>query len=355
MPQETPLLDMHRQLGARLVPFSGWLMPLHYGSQITEHHAVRRAAGIFDVSHMGVVDITIGDNFEQLRRIFGNDIGKLKQNGQALYSLMLSQEGTILDDLIIYRLGQGLYRLVINAGTTNADLDWMAEYLPPGTIEHRSDICILSLQGPSSTDIISQSLSPEDARKIEALSRFESVFVGQLLIARTGYTGENGYEIMLPVSMVNEWWKKFIQLGIQPVGLAARDSLRLEAGLALYGMDMNSTTTPFETGLSWTIDWNHPFIGRESLLERKKTLNEMRVGIVLKGNGVLRQGYSVYAHGRCVGQLTSGGFSPTLNKAIGLARVTKGMRDDGNIEIEIRGKRHPASLTNVPFVSQHCS
>lgn len=353
MPQRTALYDRHVKAGAKIVDFAGWEMPIHYGSQVQEHHQVRNAAGVFDVSHMVVVDILGQDSQAFLQYLLANDVAKLTERGKALYSTMLNPEGGIIDDLIVYYLDDHSYRLVVNAGTRDKDLAWLEEQKSSYSLELnvRDDLSILAVQGPEAIKIV-QSLLPEPDRKaVEGLGVFYGVDVGDVFVARTGYTGEAGYEIMIPNEQVGEFWDQLLENDVAPVGLGARDTLRLEAGMNLYGSDMDDATSPLTSGLNWTIAWEpaeRDFIGRTAIqAERDAGVKQKFVGLVLLDKGVLRGHQKIHCDAG-EGEITSGTFSPTLGKSIALARVPKDI--GAQCEVEIRGKRLAAQVVKPVFV-----
>ncbi|MFP4076841.1 MAG: glycine cleavage system aminomethyltransferase GcvT [Halochromatium sp.] len=354
MGSRTPLFSEHERLGARLVPFGGWDMPLHYGSQLDEHHAVRQQAGVFDVSHMRPIDIQGADALVFLRRLLANDVAKLKQPGKALYSCMLNADGGVIDDLICYYLGPNRYRAVVNAATADKDLAWMQACIQGAAvgINSRDDLAMLAVQGPQAR-AEAAALLPEALRAPAlALRPFFATEQGDWLVGRTGYTGEDGFEILLPATEVVDLWQALIAAGVTPCGLGARDTLRLEAGMNLYGQDMTEEVGPLESGLGWTVAFEPPgrdFIGRAAL-EAQRSRGGLRdfVGLLLIGRGVLRSHQPVLVDGQPVGEVTSGGFSPTLQRSIALARVQPGMGD--SCAVEIRGKAVPARVVKPPFV-----
>ena len=301
MTQKTILNETHRRLGAKMVDFGGWDMPLHYGSQIEEHHAVRRNCGMFDVSHMCAVDIAGPDAKTFLLRLIANNIDKLKEPGKALYSAMLNETGGVVDDLIVYFVGEGQYRMVINAGTAEKDLAWMmvrvAAWQLDVAVTPRRDLAIIAVQGPNAKSKVWQVL-PESRAVTEALKPFYSANVGDTFIATTGYTGETGFEITLPASQAENFWQKLLDVGVKPIGLGARDTLRLEAGMNLYGQDMDETVSPLDAGLTWTIDLStdRDFVGKAALLAQPQ--QKQFLGLVLLDKGVLRAHQKVItAHG----------------------------------------------------------
>ncbi|OBS08510.1 glycine cleavage system aminomethyltransferase GcvT [Acidihalobacter prosperus] len=353
MTRRTALHDEHLAAGAKMVDFAGWDMPLHYGSQLEEHHQVRRAAGVFDVSHMTVLDLAGPGARDFLRRLLANDVDRLKQAGKALYSCMLQADGGVIDDLITYYLDDGRYRTVVNAATRDKDLTWIRKQAEAFDvdIEVRDDLSMLAVQGPRARELAAGVLGDAGARAL-ALGVFQAAELGERFVARTGYTGEDGFEIMLPNDEAAAFWRALLAAGVRPIGLGARDTLRLEAGMNLYGTDMDETISPLECGLAWTVAWEpaeRDFIGREAL-ERQRTGGGLRrfVGLVLEDRGVLRGHQRVIADGAGVGETTSGTFSPTLGVAIALARVPAGT--GGRCEVEIRGKRLRARVVKPPFV-----
>ncbi len=351
---KTALFDMHNEMGAKMVPFGGWDMPLHYGSQLKEHHAVRQKAGMFDVSHMLALDITGAGSEDFLRNLLANDVAKLQQQGKALYSCMLNQDGGVIDDLIVYYMAPGSYRMVVNAGTAEKDLNWMEQLVSTydAEITARRDLAMIALQGPQAREL-TQALLPEKLMGPSAkLEPFFAVAEGDWLVARTGYTGEDGFEISLPAPEAAGFWRGMAEAGVVPCGLGARDTLRLEAGMNLYGHDMDESISPLESGLNWTIAWEpeeRGFIGRQALeAKRNKADNLKFVGLVLDGRGVLRDHLKLYSDDAEIGEITSGGFGPTLEKSIALARIQPGCGE--SCEVDIRGKRLQVRIVKPPFV-----
>lgn len=352
MLQQTVLNPVHRALGAKMVDFGGWEMPIHYGSQIEEHHQVRRDAGMFDVSHMTVVDLHGGEVRAFLRELLANDIGKLKRYGKALYTCMLNERGGVIDDLIVYYGDESRYRLVVNAATRAKDLAWLRiQAMPHGvTVRVRDDLAMIAVQGPNAREKVLGLLAGEDAERVQALGRFEGVKISTGFFSRTGYTGEDGFEIMLDRDAAAGFWQNLIAAGVQPAGLGARDTLRLEAGMALYGQDMDETVSPYEAGLGWTVSLSEDrdFIGKAALLAQLATgVPRQTVGLVMDEKGVLRHGQQV--HAACGdGEILSGTFSPTLGLAIALARLPAG--DPGAVSVDIRGRVVPVRVVRYPFV-----
>ncbi len=353
--KRTPLYAAHVRAGARMVGFGGWHMPVAYGSQIDEHHAVRRAAGIFDVSHMTIVDIAGSGAKHYLQHVLANDVVKLERRRgnvdcTALYSCMLDSSGGILDDLIVYRLADGAYRLVVNAATRGKDLAWLGEHADGHAVAllERDDLALLAVQGPEARQAAAPLLPGGSA--VTEIPPFTAVRSGEWLAARTGYTGEDGLEIMLPRDSATTLWDKLLSVGVVPCGLGARDTLRLEAGLNLYGQDMDETVTPLECGLGWTVDLSgqRAFIGRDAVEARLRAgVTRQQVGLLLEGRGVLRAGYRIETEAGD-GMTTSGTFSPTLGRAIALARIRAGV--PGNCLVYIRGREYPARCVKPPFV-----
>ena len=354
MADRTPLFDAHVEMDARLVDFGGWEMPLHYGSQIEEHHAVRQDAGMFDVSHMTVIDLAGPGARPFLRRLLANDVDKLKEPGKALYSCMLTPDAGVIDDLIVYFLGDGDYRMVVNAATRAKDLAWIREVAAEFEVEvtERDDLAMIAVQGPQARAKAAGCLPEADREAALALAPFVGARFGDLFVARTGYTGEDGWEILVPAAAADRWWRTFADAGIRPCGLGARDTLRLEAGMNLYGTDMDETTTPLESGLGWTVAWEpaeRDFVGRERLAEQREQGAPRRlVGLLLEGRGVLRGHQKVKVDGHPDGEVTSGTFSPTLGRSIALARVPAGIGD--HCHVEIRGRLLDARVVRPPFV-----
>ena len=347
MLQQTPLICCHRQDGAKLSDFSGWEMPIHYGSQVEEHHQVRNHAGLFDVSHMTLVDVSGPDQAAYLKRLLANDIGGLDV-GRALYTAMLNAEGGIIDDLIVYRRERD-YRLVVNCATKQKDVAWMRKHAEgfDVVVETPSDYAIIAVQGPESRKLLSAALAEADVAALRALKPF-SFFEGEgALFARTGYTGESGFECIVGASEGVELWQSLRQAGASPIGLAARDTLRLEAGMNLYGQDLDETVCPAAANLSWTVvTKDRDFIGQDAMATHA-TSRERQIGVQLVGRGVLRAGYHLFSGDEAVGVLTSGAFSPTLARGIGLARVSTPSKI---LEVEIRGKRQRVEVVSLPFV-----
>ena len=350
-PQRTPLFDAHVASGAKMVDFAGWEMPIHYGSQLKEHDIVRTDAGMFDVSHMTVVDITGSGAKTWLQKLIANDVAKLGFEGKALYSGMLNDEGGVVDDLIVYLTAFG-YRMVINAGTTEKDLAWMAKQSAGFDVklQVRRDLAMLAVQGPQAIAKVC-TVKPELAEGIQALKVFQGLPSGEWFYARTGYTGEDGLEIMIPADQAITFFNELKAAGVAPIGLGARDTLRLEAGMNLYGHDMDETVSPLQAGMGWTIAWNpedRDFIGRKALEAQKAAgVPFKQVGLVLEGRGVLREGQTVVVDGQ-QGIITSGTFSPTLKHSIAIARVPASA--GATAHVDLRGTLTEVRVVKMPFV-----
>ena len=354
MNKRTPLYDMHVAAGAQMVDFGGWDMPLNYGSQIEEHHQVRKDAGMFDVSHMTIVDIQ-GDRVRPfLQKLLANDVARLKSSGKALYSCMLNEEGYVLDDLIVYYMTDNWFRLVVNSATREKDLAWIAMQGMAFNLEikERNELTMIAVQGPLARSKTHQALG-ERAQGLDDLGIFYMREVDtELAVARTGYTGEDGYELMLPVAQASSMWAALLEAEVKPCGLGARDTLRLEAGMNLYGSDMDESVTPLESGLGWTVAWEpqeRNFIGRQALEKQNEAgVAHKLVGLVLQERGVLRNHQKLVMDGVPAGEITSGSFSPTLGKSIAFARIKTGLGDE--CKVEIRGRLLAAEIVKPPFV-----
>ncbi len=354
MGNRTSLYPLHVDAGARLVDFGGWDMPLAYGSQLAEHRAVRESAGMFDVSHMTVVDLAGEGVTDFLARLLANDIGKIEGTNRALYTCMLNEEGGVLDDLIAYHRGPGDYRLVVNAATRQKDLTWMRRQAEGHAVDisERANLAMMAVQGPQARGHAA-ALLPDDRRE-EALGMkpFTAGEYGDYFVARTGYTGEDGWEMLAEGDTVVAAWQALSAAGVQPCGLGARDTLRLEAGLNLYGSDMDETTTPLESNLGWTVAFDPPgrdFIGRAALVRQQEAGVPRRlVGLVLAGKGVLRNHQPVLAGDERVGEITSGGFGPTVGGSVALARIDAGAQEP--LTVDIRGRHLPVRIVRPPFV-----
>ncbi len=352
--KQTPLNAVHREMGARMVDFGGWDMPVNYGSQIEEHNAVRNSVGMFDVSHMRVVDIKGAGTRAFLRGLVANNVDKLKEPGKALYSCMLNPAGGVIDDLIIYFLSEDYFRIVVNAGTADKDIAWMQQQAKECgadcVITPKPELAMIAVQGPKAWETVWQVL-PQAKADTEKLKPFQAAFVGEWMLARTGYTGEDGTEIMLPATEADALWRKLAAAGAAPAGLGARDTLRLEAGMNLYGQDMDENTSPLEAGLAWTVDLSpgRDFIGRAALEQNPPT--KQMVGLLLLDKGVLR-GHQVVQTAKGAGEITSGTFSPTLNRSIAMACVPAGVALGDEVKVEVRDKLLAARVVKYPFARQ---
>jgi aminomethyltransferase len=359
MTNKTALYDQHLAMGAKVVDFGGWDMPLNYGSQIEEHNKVRQTSGMFDVSHMTIVDVTGADAAEYLRYLLANDVARLKVKGKALYSGMLNEDGKVIDDLIVYRMTDpGVsgewFRVVVNCATREKDLRWMAEQTArlDVALTEQPELSMVAIQGPEAIEKVKSVLNESRGRLIDGLSIFQGQESEGWFISRTGYSGEDGLEIIVPEDEIAEFWKELADAGVSPCGLGARDTLRLEAGMNLYGADMDETVSPLVSGMSWTIAWepeNRNFCGRAALeAEKAAGVEQKLVGLVMESRGVLRGHQKVIVEGVGEGEITSGTFSPTLNLSIALARVPVGTGD--HAMVDIRGKLVPVSVVRPPFV-----
>ena len=354
---KTPLFAAHQKLAAKIVDFGGWALPVNYGSQIDEHHAVRNNVGIFDVSHMTVSDITGTDTLRYLEKLLANDIHKAsKQAGKALYSCMLNENGGVIDDLIVYYLNDKHCRLVTNAGTNAKDMAWLQQQSSEFDIcvTEQPELALIAVQGPKALQTAIDSL-PELANTITALKRFQGQFdpiQSNTFIGRTGYTGEDGIEIILPAQHATDCWQALLSGGAQACGLGARDTLRLEAGMALYGADLDEQHSPLESGLAWTValDDERDFIGKTALLPAAKF---KMIGLRLEDKGVLRGHQPVIINEQTVGEITSGTFSPTLERSIGIARIasTSPSQLGDEVKIQVRNKQLTATIVKYPFVN----
>ncbi|MFC3152469.1 glycine cleavage system aminomethyltransferase GcvT [Litoribrevibacter euphylliae] len=353
MGNKTALHQSHVDMNAKMVDFGGWDMPIHYGSQIEEHNVVRQDAGMFDVSHMTVVDVTGADAQAFLQKLLANDVARLKEKGKALYSGMLNQDGNVIDDLIVYNM-EDWYRVVVNCATREKDLAWMAQQAETFdvTLTEQPQLAMVAVQGPNAIEKAKTVMSAEQQALTASLKVFQGAEAGDLFIARTGYTGEDGLEIMVPEAHVADFWQKLADAGVSPCGLGARDTLRLEAGMNLYGSDMDETTSPLVSNMGWTIAWepaDRDFIGRAALeAEKAQGPAQKLVGLVLEDKGVLRGHQKVIVDGVGEGETTSGTFSPTLGHAIALARVPAGTGDTA--VVEVRKKQLKVRVVRPPFV-----
>ncbi|MCG6938140.1 MAG: glycine cleavage system aminomethyltransferase GcvT [Gammaproteobacteria bacterium] len=365
MSNKTVLYDKHLEYGGKIVDFAGWQMPVNYGSQIDEHHQVRRDAGMFDVSHMVIIDLGVaneaGDTRAFLQYLLANDVARLVDRGKALYSCMLNENGGVIDDLIVYYLAANWYRLVVNAATREKDLAWIKKHATAFNVavKERSELAMIAVQGPHARDKAFKAMPVDVVEAAAPLQRFFGADCGDWFVGRTGYTGEDGFEIMLPETEAASLWDRLAAAGVKPCGLGARDTLRLEAGMNLYGSDMTEETSPLISGLAWTVAWSpedRDFIGRKALeKEKAEGVKQKLVGLVLEERGVLRGHQKVAAEnddGVYVGdgEITSGTFSPSLQKSIALARVP--VETGKSCKVEIRGKLLKAMVVKPVFVRE---
>ncbi|MCC5852738.1 MAG: glycine cleavage system aminomethyltransferase GcvT [Alkalimonas sp.] len=352
MSQQTVLHAKHLEAGAKMVDFFGWQMPINYGSQMEEHHAVRQDAGMFDVSHMTIVDLTGARTRDFLRYLLANDVAKLTVPGKALYTAMLNEAGGVIDDLIVYFLQEDYFRIVVNSATREKDLAWLNQHAPAFevTVTERPELALIAVQGPNAKAKVATLLDAAQQAAVEGMKQFFGVQSGDLFIATTGYTGEDGYEIAMPEGLAADFWQQLLAAGVKPCGLGARDTLRLEAGMNLYGQDMDETVSPLAANMGWTIAFepaDRHFIGRAALEHQKATGTDKLVGLVMEQKGVLRHGQRVVVEGG-EGIITSGTFSPTLGFSIAMARVPANVGDSA--EVDIRGKLVPVKVIKPAFV-----
>jgi aminomethyltransferase len=351
MGNRTPLYNKHLESGAKIVDFGGWDMPLHYGSQLEEHHQVRNDAGVFDVSHMTVVDVSGKGCLDYLRHLLANDVAKLKEQGKALYSAMLNDDGGIIDDLIVYKM-DGWFRLVVNCGTREKDLAWMAKQASgfEVSIKERAELAMLAIQGPHAEQKFLSLLNKHEQESLKSLAVFQGLSIDLGFVARTGYTGEAGFEIILAADKAISLWQNLLDAGVLPIGLGARDTLRLEAGMNLYGSDMDESVSPLESAMAWTValdDQGRNFIGRNALEKLKNTQSKQLVGLVLKERAVLRGHQKVFLP-EGEGEITSGTFSPTLGYSIALARIP--ISAQKTAQVDVRKKMLTVEIVRPPFV-----
>lgn len=346
MSKKTALYDQHLSADGKMVDFAGFSLPINYGSQIDEHQSVRTDAGMFDVSHMVVSDLSGAGSKAYLQKLLANDVAKLTEQGKALYSCMLNEAGGVIDDLIVYWMGGENYRIITNAGTRETDLAWMQKIITDfeATLTEQADLAMLAVQGKNARAKALSAL-PADL-KADELKRFFGVQSGDWFVGRTGYTGEDGFEIVTTAENIRDLWDNLIAIGVKPCGLGARDSLRLEAGMALYGNDLDTEHTPLESGVKWSVAMKNDrdFIGKSGLIESDYKM----VGLTLNGKGILRAGQTVFENNEVVGITTSGGYSPSLDKSIGFARIKKSVL--GECEVQIRNKQIPASIGGLVFL-----
>lgn len=356
MLQETILKNLHSELGGKLVDFGGWLMPLHYGSQIEEHHAVRKDAGMFDVSHMTVIDVAGAEAKAYLQHVLANDVDRLKIVGKALYSGMLNTDGGVIDDLIVYLMDDG-YRLVVNCATRDKDLAWLELQAKDFDVDlkERADFAMIAVQGPNARAKVDSLLNIPELGTLKPFQGLDTTSLGksEWFVARTGYTGEDGYEVIMPQAEAEQFWRDLLKLGVASCGLASRDTLRLEAGMNLYGHEMDDEISPLVANMAWTVAWepsDRNFIGRSALQVKKEGgVAEKLVGLVLQAKGVMRAGQEVIIAGEdAKGVVTSGTFSPTLGHSIALARVPISV--GAQCEVQIRNKRLTVDVVAPNFV-----
>jgi len=364
--QATPLNAIHRALGARMVDFGGWDMPVNYGSQIEEHNAVRADAGMFDVSHMCVVDLSGPNTRAFLRGLLANNVDKLQTPGKALYSCMLDEKGGVIDDLIVYFFAEDRFRLVINASTAVGDIEWILSHNAATasgvTITPRrgdvapagvSKLAIVAVQGPNARQKVYQAFP--STQPADTLKPFNALVVhdpemGELMVARTGYTGEDGFELVVPAENVAGIWEKLSAAGVRPAGLGARDTLRLEAGMNLYGQDMDVHTSPLDAGLAWTVDLQseRDFVGKSAMLAsgQQKTF----AGLILRDKGGVLRAHQKVITAAGDGEITSGTFSPSLSQSIAFARLPRDIAPGAEVQVEIRDRKLTATVVKLPFV-----
>lgn len=357
--KRTPLYEMHVKLGAKIVPFAGWQMPLSYSGVTDEHQSVRTTAGLFDISHMGRFELSGQGAEAYLERLTPGPVHKM-QRGSAQYSMLLNENGGIIDDIYLYKKGVDRFFVIVNAANLEKDFKWMTGQLPPGAElkDVSGETAMLALQGPKSWEVLVQ-IIPFGKSEIALRNFIETELVpsrgAKALIARTGYTGEKGYEIIVPADAAETVWSALLEAGkaerIKPAGLGCRDTLRLEMGYPLYGHDMDEATTPIEADLERFIDFNKEFIGKETLVrQREKGLQRKLIGFELLTGGVPREGHTIYSDQKIIGKVASGNFSPSLRKGIGMGYVDARYSEEGSeILIDIRGNATPAVIVKRPF------
>lgn len=350
----TPFYQCHLDSGGKIVDFGGWALPVNYGSQIKEHEAVRTDVGMFDVSHMVITDVHGAEAKAFLRHLISNDVEKLEKHGigKALYAALLNREAGVIDDLIVYLTSFG-YRIVSNAATEAKDMGWIKQVAGDFQVSlfPRRDLAMLAVQGPNAIQKVSAA-HPEVAEQLLILKPFASVENNGYFYARTGYTGENGLEIMFPKDEAKTLWLTLLDHGVEPCGLGARDTLRLEAGMNLYGHEMDESITPLECTMDWVVDLSdesRDFIGKKAYELAKLSADNMtQVGLLMQGKGVLRDGQELQLNGEKIGVITSGTFSPSMKQSIAIARINKNI--DGVIDVIIRDKKEPVKIVKLPFV-----
>jgi aminomethyltransferase len=359
---KTPLYDSHVRSGAKIVDFGGWDMPLHYGSQIDEHDAVRHAAGMFDVSHMGILDLRGKGTTKFLQHLLANDVGKLQAPGKGLYSCLLREDGGVLDDLIVYRMDDEWFRMIVNAGTRGKDLAWLSARVAPYTVRicERDDLAMIAVQGPKARELTASLFADSVGARLLDLAPFVAAELGETVagairlehcfVARTGYTGEDGFEIAIAAAAAPPLWDALHTQGVAMAGLGARDTLRLEAGYSLYGHELDENHDPIASGLAWTVAFDpadREFIGRAALSKALMTQSEEMTGLLLLDRGVLRGQQRVLTP-QGSGEITSGTYSPTIERSIALARVPRG--STGRVQVDIRGRLLAALIVKPMFV-----
>ena len=354
--KKTALHSTHLNTSGKMVDFHGWEMPLHYGSQLKEHELVRSTYGMFDISHMTIIDVLGVDSREYLRLLLANDVNKLEKNFDALLSVFLNQTGGVIDDLLVYRMEDG-YRLVVNCATRETVLSWMRSHLNnlKVSLRERKDLSMLAFQGPKTFKILTEILPLDLIDKVRTLSPFQGVYFDQRLITTTGYTGERGVEIITTHEDAEYLWKKALLAGVSPIGLAARDTLRLEAGMNLYGFEMDETISPLESNMAWTVclnDEERDFIGKDSYLSRSKENFHVLKGLVFEDKCIVRSNQEIFFEGNSLmkGVVTSGTYSPTLKKSIALARIP--ISNLKKCLTNVRGKEIKALIGSPKFVKE---
>ena len=356
--RHTPLFELHQSGGAKIVDFGGWALPVNYGSQIEEHNAVRTDCGLFDVSHMTVSDIRGPQTIALVKYLLANDIQKISSTpGKALYSCMLNNDGGVIDDLIIYYINDQHCRMVTNANTNEKDMAWIKQHAASFDLifSERPELAIIAIQGPNALLKCADVLPPQLTQLILSLSRFQGGFVetnsDSAFAGRTGYTGEDGVELILDAEFAQQVWSDFVSAGVQACGLGARDTLRLEAGMMLYGNDLGENYTPLESGISWSVAAkdDRDFIGKRAL---SNPSGYKMIGLILQDRGVLRGHQSVLLSNKKIGEITSGTFSPSLKQSIALARITADtdLKIGDQLQIEIRNKQLNAVVAKFPFI-----
>lgn len=355
--KRTPLFSLHQELGGRLVEFAGWEMPVEYSGVVEEHMTVRRKAGLFDVSHMGEFFLEGPDAATLLQHLTPNDVSRLAV-GQAHYSALTTERGTFVDDLLVYRTGETRYLVIVNAANIDKDFDWIASRRK-GNVDLRNasdEFALMALQGPAAVDIL-RPLTDLDLGSMKYYRFAEETVLGeQAMVSRTGYTGEDGFEIMITAGRAEKVARELLERGesrgLKPVGLAARDTLRLEAKMALYGNDIDEEHTVLEADLAWIVKWQKgDFLGRDALLRQKdEGLSRKLVGFEMVDRGIARHGYPVFANGKSAETVTSGSYAPYLKKNIGLTYLPVDSATEGSeLEVEIRGRRAKAKVVPTPF------